>query len=162
MSKSDFVGDWRLLGIISPLFNEWQRFPNSTNSYNSLIRLTYHGEHARITSKGFLRAVYTTPKLNYGTWLRFYPKAEAEVLTYPAPSELLYTSKAVTRYFEVCKRNRGYPAYYRTRDTVWSVTLEALEVNFSVHEREAKLIDSLVTNESGQPVTDNDGNIIHL
>ena len=142
MPRDDFVGTWQYLGTLTPVFNTWQRFPISTNSFNPLIRLTYYGELNKVTSRGYLRAVFSTPESVYGRWVRFYPKAEKEVINYPVPPELLFTSDTVTRHFEVCKRNKGYPSYYRTRDTVWSVAVENLEVVSLNTEQQAILAET--------------------
>ena len=129
MSESDFVGDWRLLGTLSPIFNEWQRFPNSTNS----LQFSDSAYLPRRTRQDYQQ--------RFSPSCLHYPKVELRNMATVLPQgrggsfdlsqchrELLYTSESVPRYFEVCKRNRGYPAYYRTRDTVWSVAVEILEL----------------------------------
>jgi hypothetical protein len=131
MSSTDFAGVWGYKGTLNPSFNEWQQFPQGTNSGNSLVRLTYYGEVANIKSWGFLRCSYSLPNTNLDSnWYKIYPKEQTEILIISVPQEFLITADNVTRYFQVIKRLK--PPYRRWVGTVidesWAVSLEVLEL----------------------------------
>lgn len=130
MSQSDLAGDWQYLGLITPEFEQWQRFPVSTNSFSPLIRLTFYDESEfnRIGSYGFLRVAYNFPDTFYSRWQRIYPSADRQVLSFSIPNELLLTSSVVLRHFEIMKRNKYSNPKFTVNDTFWSCAIESMEL----------------------------------
>ena len=128
MSSTDLLGTWEYLGTITPNFEVWTEFPTFTSSGNSLVRATYYGRFNRITSKGFLRAVYRVPAVNRDRrWIRLWPKPETEIITVGTPQEILLNNESVQRYYEVIKRPKHYRIGF-VEDDDWSVALECLDL----------------------------------
>lgn len=131
MAVTDFAGTWEYKGTLNPTFNDWQQFPQGTNSGNSLIRLTYYGDMSKVKTYGYIRCLYSFPNNTLDTrWKRIFPKSEPEVLDMGVPQELLITSESVSRYFQVIKKLK--PAYRRQIGTVfdesWALSIEVLEL----------------------------------
>ncbi len=87
MSQFDLAGQWQYLGIITPQFEDWQRFPISSNSFSPLIRLTFYDESdfKKIGSFGYLRVAYNFPDTFFSKWSRVYPSSNRSVLSFPIP-----------------------------------------------------------------------------
>ena len=129
---TDYLGEWKYHGTVTPRFDVWTEFPNFTNSGASLIRLTYYStDFRKILSKGFLRAVYRTPELSRDRqWMRVYPKPDKELLSVNTPEEILLNTDRIPRYYEIIKSFRSYypKGYGVVYDQEWSISLETLEL----------------------------------
>jgi hypothetical protein len=138
----DDFGIWDDLGTVVPQHEEWQLFPDFTESDSEIIRLQYGGDIDNCRSYGFIRAIYSRSNQElYGKWLRFYPKYPEETLVYYFPLDFNRTQPAPARRFQVQKRS-----YYRRYigsfpDSIWTVRL-------LVRSQQATLTE--VSSEQGQ------------
>ena len=158
IATSDYAGGWGFLGIVTPLFGQWQSFSSPTQSGNSLIRLTFYGNAQNVRSYGHIRAVYDTGDLIESPWQRIYFSDRPILIDLKTPEQFLYNAQAVPRFFEIKKELKRY---YRSRfgattDDPWSVGLEVLE--------QAALPASVLNALQGSPAkvfnVGNSGNII--
>ncbi|MDJ0844984.1 hypothetical protein [Crocosphaera sp.] len=83
MAQFDLAGSWQYLGTITPQFEQWQRFPVSTASFNPLIRLTFYDDFnfEKIGSYGYLRVAYNFPDRFFSKGTRIYPNFDRSVLS---------------------------------------------------------------------------------
>lgn len=129
---TDYLGEWKYHGTITPQFDVWTEFPEFTAASNSIVRITYYVDNLpKVLSKGFLRAVYRTPDIvRDRQWIRLYPKPEKEILSVNTIEEILLNKDRIPRYYEMIKSFRSrYPyGYGSVVDEQWSVSLESLEI----------------------------------
>ena len=120
----DDLGIWVQLGIVQPDWN-WQAFPVSSSTSNSIFRLTTLGEDLeQIKTFIYSRVLY----LNSGTnipdsqWKRFYPKQGSEIINLDTNPLFLYSN--ISRLIEVRKSSRWYGYKRPITDIVYSLQLE--------------------------------------
>lgn len=94
MAIVDKLGVWEDLGLLDPLADDWQFFPNFPKKEHSSFRIFFQGNIELLRKwkiSAWIRAAYFSGSQYFfdSYWLRVYPKDEPEIITYRYPSDLI-------------------------------------------------------------------------
>lgn len=124
---TDDIGVWNNLGTLTPVPDQWIKFPVISNGANALFRVTFFAlNFAKVRSYLLLRESYSTAQTSQVTEARrVYVRQEQQLLEIPVPKDL-FDRTIYLRYLEAKKvyfRPRGLGITY---DLDWQVKLEEI------------------------------------
>ena len=129
----DDFGAWDELGTVQPLFEQWVRFPDYTESQSPLIRLIFGGDLERVQSYAFIRCIYSLFNDEIrGRWWKIYPKRQKEIILYPHPEEFGQLKTNPRRYFEIQKRHYRRLYVGTHTDSLWTLNLQVCRERISI------------------------------
>ena len=120
----DDLGLWVQLGEIQPSW-DWQNFPVSTSTSNSIFRLTtLTNNFNAIKTFNYIRVIYLSSGTNFpdSRWQRFYPKQGSEIIDLNTNPLFLFSN--VSRFIEVRKSSRWYGYRRPISDNLYRLRLE--------------------------------------
>lgn len=126
-TRSDDIGVWNFLGIITPNYDVWTKFPTTATGANATLRATYIcGDFSKIRSWCWLRPRYQTANTDQvGQAIRLYPSPNKQIIEVPIPQDFQDRS-IYYRDFEVRKNSRYIRYIGRNPDIIWQIQLEEL------------------------------------
>lgn len=126
MPVTDSFGVWGNLGTITPIPNQWLRFPFDALENNETIRASFEClDFSKIRSYGLLRINFKSGGIELPLPpIKIYPKPGSIRYSFPVPNDLIL--RGVTyRSFEVMLKL--YKSYWGTASSInWSIQLEEL------------------------------------